>query len=217
MAEIILNVEKREKVGKQVSKQTRRMGKVPGIFYMHGEDSVAVSVDAKQLFNAIRTEGSIVDLTFGTGDKRKCVIREVQWDPIHVRPLHVDLMGIKLTEKLQVEVPIHLTGTAVGVKLSGGILQQILRDLPIECLPADIPAHVDVDVSNLEIGQNVRIENLNLDKIKILLDPSQTIAVVVPPKLTAEPTAVTEEAEITEPEVVGQKKEKDEEAEEEKA
>lgn len=216
MAEIILNVEKREKVGKQFSKQARRMGKVPGIFYMRGEDSVAVSVDAKQLFNAIRTEGSIVDLNFDSGDKRKCVIREVQWDPIHVRPLHVDLMGIKLTEKIQVDVPIHLTGTAVGVKLNGGIMQQVLRDLPIECLPADIPAHIDIDVSNLEIGHNVRVENLNLDRIKILLDPSQTIAVVVPPKLAAEPTA-TPEAEITEPEVVGQKKEKEEETEEKKA
>lgn len=209
MAEITLSAEKREKVGKQISKQMRRMGKVPGVFYMHGEDSIPVAVDAKQLFNAIRTEGTIVDLNFDGGDKRKCVIREIQWDPIYVRPIHVDLMGIKLTEKIEVEVPIHLSGAPVGVKLHGGILQQIIRELPIECLPTDIPEHIDIDVTHLEIGQNIRVENLKLDKIKILLEPSQTIAVVVPPRLAAEPT-VTPEVEITEPEVVGQKKEKEE-------
>jgi large subunit ribosomal protein L25 len=210
MAEIILEVQKREKVGKQISKQMRRAGKVPGIFYIHGEDSIPVSVDSKQLFNAIRTEGTIVDLNFDSGDKRQCVIREVQWDPIHVRPIHVDLLGIKLTEKIQVEVPIHLSGTAVGVKLNGGIMQQILRELPIECLPGDIPERIDIDVTNLDIGHNIRVENLQLEKIKILLEPSQTIAVVVPPKLTAEPAAAPE-AEAAEPELVGQKKEKEEE------
>jgi large subunit ribosomal protein L25 len=213
MAEITLNVEKRDKVGKQISKQIRRRDKVPGIFYMHGEDSIPVAVDSKQLFNAIRTEGSVVDLSFDNGEKKKCVIREVQWHPIHVRPIHVDLMGIKLTEKIQVEVPIHLTGSAVGVKLHGGILQHILRELPIECLPADIPPHIDVDISNLEIGQAVRVENLKLENIKVLLDPAQAIAVVVPPKLTVEAAPAAEE-EITEPEVVGQKKEKEKEEEE---
>ncbi len=213
MAEITLNVEKRDKVGKQISKQIRRRDKVPGIFYMHGEDSIPVAVDSKQLFNAIRTEGSIVDLSFDNGEKKKCVIREVQWHPIHVRPIHVDFMGIKLTEKIQVEVPIHLTGSAVGVKLHGGILQHILRELPIECLPTDIPPHIDVDISNLEIGQAVRVENLKLQNIKVLLDPAQAIAVVVPPKLTVEAAPAAEE-EITEPEVVGQKKEKEKEEEE---
>jgi len=216
MAEIILNVEKREKVGKQTSKQARRMGKVPGIFYMHGEDSVPVSVDAKQLFNVIRTEGSIIDLNFTGGDKKKCIIREVQWDPIYVRPMHVDFLGIKLTEKIEVEVPIRLTGTPVGVKLNGGIMQQIVRVLRIECLPADIPEHIDIDVSHLDIGHNVRVENLQLERVKVLLDPSQTIAVVLPPKLIVE-TPVAAEAEITEPEVVGQKKEKEKAEEEEKA
>ncbi|HEX9655085.1 MAG TPA: 50S ribosomal protein L25, partial [bacterium] len=131
-------------------------------------------------------------------------------------PMHVDFLGIKLTEKIEVEVPIRLTGTPVGVKLNGGIMQQIVRVLRIECLPADIPEHIDIDVSHLDIGHNVRVENLQLERVKVLLDPSQTIAVVLPPKLIVE-TPVAAEAEITEPEVVGQKKEKEKAEEEEKA
>ncbi len=216
MAEVVLDVEKRDKIGKQGSRQIRRSGKVPGIFYMHGEDSIPIAVDAKQLHHVIHTETSVIDLNFDSGGKRKCVIREIQWDPIHVRPLHIDLMGIKLTEKVQVEVPIHLVGTPLGVKLGGGILQQIVRALPVECLPMDIPEHIEVDVSNLEIGHTMRVETIQLEKVKVLLDPSQTIAVVRPPKLVVE-TPVEAEPEITEPEVVGQKKEEEEEEPKEKS
>jgi large subunit ribosomal protein L25 len=214
MEEIVLNVETREDVGKKATKQLRKMGKVPGIYYFHGEDSVPVAVDEKHLKNLVHAETSIFDLKFDSGKKSKCVIREVQWDPLWGKPLHVDLMGVKLTEKVTVAVPVHLVGTPVGVKQSGGILQHLIREIEIEALPLDIPEHLEVDVSNLDIGDVIRIEDITIEKVKILSDPSQSLAVVRPPIVAAEPTVeeeVEEEEEVTEPEVVGQKKEEPEE------
>ncbi|MFQ5753025.1 MAG: 50S ribosomal protein L25 [bacterium] len=214
MAELVLNLEKRKDVGKKANKQLRKMGKIPGIYYIHGEESIPFVINAKQLHNVIHTETSILNLKFDSGKNAKCVIRDIQWDPVNDQPLHVDFMGIKLTEKVQVEIPIHLVGTPVGVKQEGGVLQQIIRELSIESLPMDIPEHVEIDVSHLNIGDTCRVEELNIEKVKILSDPSQSIASVRPPRVVVEPTVEVEE-EIVEPEVVGQKKEEGEEETEE--
>ncbi|MFQ5863977.1 MAG: 50S ribosomal protein L25 [bacterium] len=214
MAEIVLNVETRKKVGKKATKQLRNLGKVPGIYYFHGEDSVPIAVDEKHLKNLVHTETSIFNLKFDNGKSSKCVIREVQWDPLWGKPLHVDLMGVKLTERVTVAVPVHLVGTPAGVKQSGGILQHLVREIEIEALPLDIPEHLELDVSDLDIGDVLRVEDITIEKAKILSDPSQSIAVVRPPIVTAEPTVEEEEEEeeeeVTEPEVVGQKKEEPE-------
>ena len=212
MSEVLLDLEKREKVGKQSSKQLRRAGKVPGIYYTHGQESIPVVIDGKQLYTAIHTEASIIDLNFDSGDKAKCVIRDIQWHPVSDNPIHVDLLGIKMTEKVHVEVPIHLVGNPVGVKQEGGVLDQIMREISIECLPADIPEHLEIDITNLEIGDSVKIEVLTIEKVRILSDPSQAIAVVRPPRVVAEEEEAVEE-ELAEPEVVGEKKADSEEEE----
>lgn len=214
--ETVLEIKKRESIGKKANKHLRREGKIPGIYYMHGQDSIPVAVDEKMLKSLIHSEASIIDLKFN-GDKEamKSVIREVQWDPVDGHPLHVDFMGIKLTEKVHVEVPIHIVGTAAGVKQEGGIMQHIIRELAIEALPLDIPDHIDVDVTDLNIGDSIRVEDISIDKVKILSDLSQSIVVIRPPVVVEEPVVeeeILEEGEEgAEPEVVGEKKEEAEE------
>jgi large subunit ribosomal protein L25 len=176
---------------------------------MHGEDSIAVTLDSKELYTVIRTEASIVDLKFNSGKESKCVIRDIQWHPVSDQPLHVDLMGIKMTEKVQVDLPIHLIGNPVGVKQEGGVLEQIIREISIECLPGDIPEHLEIDVSDLSIGDTVKIDQLQIDKVKILTDPSQSLAAVRVPRVIAEPEVELEE-EAAEPELVGEEKEGEE-------
>ncbi|MFQ5636562.1 MAG: 50S ribosomal protein L25 [bacterium] len=205
MSELLLKVEARDHTGKQISKKLRREGKVPGIFYIHGEKTMPFSIDEKQLHNAIHTEISILDLQFGSGKKTKCVIRDIQWHPLADKPIHVDLMGVKMTEEVQVDVTVHLVGEAIGIKRDGGVLQQVLRDISISCLPADIPEHIEFDITKMEIGDTVHIEDLDLGDVKILNDLTQTIAVIRAPRVEAEPVVEVDEAE--EPEVVGEKQE----------
>jgi len=211
MSEIVLTVEKREATGKQVSKRLRRQGRIPGVYYIHGEEAVPFSVDEKQVHQLLRTDASIVDLQFESGKKVKCILRDVQWHPLQDRPVHVDLMGVKMTEEIEVDVPIHLVGEPVGVKRDGGVLQQNVREITVQCLPGDIPEHLEVDISHLEVGGALHIADLELEKVKILNDPTQSIAVVVPPRVEVAP-AGPEEEEGVEPEVVGEEKKEEGEA-----
>lgn len=211
MPEALLNVTVRQETGKKAARHLRRMGAIPGIYYTRGEDSVAVSVDEKALRHVTMSKANLVDLNFTGGKNTKCVIREIQWDPITNRPLHVDLMGIKLTEKITIEVPVRLLGAAAGVK-EGGTLQVMLRELEIECLPLDIPDDISIDVSGLNIHDAVHVSDVKLEKVKILNDPDQVIVTVLPPRLEEAPAAApTEEA--AEPEVIGHGKKEEAEAE----
>ncbi len=205
--ELVLKVEPRA-TGKKVVKSLRREGKVPGIYYHHGEESIPVAVDAKALRTVAHAESSLIDLEFSDGRKAKCVIREVQRDPVRGEFLHVDLMGIRLAESVTVEVPVHVVGVPVGVKDKGGVLQQALRHVEIECLPLDIPEFVEIDVSGLDIQDSLHVSDLQLEGIKILTDPEQLVVTVRPPRVHAEVVeeAVEEEAEA-QPEVIGRESE----------
>lgn len=206
-----LNVEVRNEIGKQVAKRIRRAGRVPGVFYIHGENPVPFSVDAKELRLALAHKSGMMDVQFGQGDPAKCIIREVQWHPVLGHPVHVDLMGVRLTEEVTVEVPIVISGAAAGVK-EGGTLQQVLRTLEITCLPLDIPEAITVDVSNLNIHDAIYVRDLKYERIEILNDLEQIIVSVLAPRLeeAAAPAPAAEEAE---PEVIERgKKEEEEEA-----
>jgi large subunit ribosomal protein L25 len=206
--ELHLKVEPRA-TGKKAAKSLRREGKVPGIYYLHGEESIPVAVDARALRTITQTESSVIDLEFSDGRKTKCVVREVQRDPVRGELLHVDLMGIRLEEKVTVEVAVHIVGVPIGVKEKGGVLHQALRHLEIECLPLDIPEFIEVDVSGLDVHDSVHVSDIQLEGIKILTEPEQSIATVRPPKVHVEAVeAVVEEAEAeAEPEVVGREAE----------
>ena len=215
MHEVTLEAEIRSERGKR-SRHLRREGKVPGIFYIHGEENVTVAVPERSLHPLIHsTETHIINLKLNDGSVKSCILRDIQFDPVTDQPLHVDFQGLRPDEKLTVEVPIVIVGaTPVGVK-EGGILQSVMHMLKISCLPKDIPEHVEVNPEQLAINHSIHVRDLKVENVAILDNPDKTIVAVIPPtvEVVEEPAAATEE--ITEPEVIakGKKEEEGEEGE----
>lgn len=210
MAEAILKVEARDTTGKKAAKDLRRAGKIPGVYYFHGQQNISLAVDRKMLHAAMTSEASVIDLDLGKGKKLPTIIREIQWDPITAAPIHVDFLGVKLDEEVTVEVPLHLVGTPVGVRVNGGVLQQLLRSIEVECLPLDIPEHIEVDVNELDINDTIHVSDLKVEKVKILNEPDTLILSILPPRLEEEPAAAeAAEEEPAEPEVIGKGKQEE--------
>ena len=207
----------RKSGGKNDARRLRKTGMVPAVLYGAGLEPLNIAVDPKQINRILHSEqghNSIFDMTAG-GDSGKVMIVDWQYEPIKGALLHVDLKRIAMDQLLRVSVPITMKGEAPGVKLQGGILEQVLREVEIECLPADIPSHIDADVSQLNFGDVIRVSDLpKSDKVKFLTDEGQTVAHVVAVKevVAATPAEGAETAEATaEPEVI--KKGKQEEGE----
>jgi large subunit ribosomal protein L25 len=196
MLEANLKVELRKNTGNQTSKSLRRLGRIPAIFYSHGEEAIPISVEAKELDHLIHGRINIINVIFEKGKTRKSILREIQRDPITDTLVHVDIMGIKLTEKVRINIPIVIIGTPLGVK-EGGILEHLLREVQVEGLPLDIPDHIELDVSDLDIGRTVTLENTTIDKVKLLTDIHHPVAHVVQPKLH-KVEEVVEEVEVVE-------------------
>ena len=215
----ILEAQKREPGNKNAARRVRVDGKIPAVLYGGGNAAAPVTVDPRQVLRILRSEtghNTIFDLALDS-DRVKAMIVDWQFEPMKGKLLHVDLQRIAMDKKLTVTVPVVLKGEAAGVKQEGGILEQLLREIEIECLPADIPKSIEVDISHLTFGVEVRVENLpHSDKLKFLTDPRQMIAhitsvkeeVVVTPEAAAEAAGATP----AEPEVI--KKGKQEEGEE---
>jgi large subunit ribosomal protein L25 len=209
MSELNLSLETRKITGKEFAKKLRKDGKIPGIYYHHGEEPILFSVERKAVQTLLGQESSLLDIAFDKKDSKKSVIREIQFDPITNQPIHIDLMGIKMTEKLSVTVPVHLLGIAAGVKNEGGILQHLIRDIEIECLPSDIPDNIEIDISELNIGQGVQVSNIEIERVKILEDADKVVANVIAPRIIEEEVVAEEEEEGVEPEVVGEEAEQE--------
>ena len=199
----------READGKNVARRVRRSGKLPGTLYGAGAAPVSISVDPRQVTAILRSatgHNTIFDVELD-GSATKAMIVDWQHEPIKGHLLHVDLKRIAMDKMLTVRVPIVLKGEAAGVKLQGGIMEQVLREIEIECLPADIPANVIVDVSELVFGQVLRVKDLpHGGKLTFLTDEEQPVAHVVAVKEVVEAApaeAVVEAAAATsEPEVI---------------
>lgn len=205
----ILEAQPRAVGTKNDARRVRRSGKVPAVVYGAGKQSQAVSVDPRQVSRILRSQSghnTIFDLTLD-GERTKAMIVDWQYEPIKGALLHIDLKRIAMHEKLHVHVPIVLKGEAAGVKQQGGILEQIAREVEIECLPDDIPASIEADVTHLVFGKVMRIADLtHSDKLKFLSDPNQPVAHIISVKEEAAPTpeAVAAEAAAApaEPEVI---------------
>jgi len=203
---------------KNDARRVRRDGKIPAVVYGAGKDSLSISVDPRVVTRILNSESghnTIFDLTLD-GEKTKAMIVDWQYEPIKGRLLHIDLKRIALDKVLKVSVPIELTGEAEGVKTQGGILEQMLREVEIECLPTDIPTHIDVDVSHLTFGKVLRVSDLpHSEKIKFLTDENQPVAHVtsVKEEVAATPEAAAAEAAAApaEPEVIKKGKQETEE------
>jgi large subunit ribosomal protein L25 len=213
----MLTAETRERVRKGEARKLRAKGLIPAIFYGPRCQSIPLIVDSKEFSKSLQTEAGenvLIDLRIRKGsdeDRKVVMVKEIQIDPLQGTTLHTDFYEVTMNEMVTVEVPIHLVGKPEGIKM-GGILEQIRRVIEIQCLPGDIPKWIDVDVSSLNIGDSIHVENIRIEKVKILADTNYTIATVVPP--VAEEKKVVEEVvaeAAVEAEAEAEEKEKEEE------
>jgi large subunit ribosomal protein L25 len=180
------------------------------VVYGHGETPVAVAVDARDFEVALRGfkgGNPIVSLSMGGSDVT-ALVRDVQMDPVTRGIIHLDFQHISLTEQIEVEVAVHCVGVPTGVKESGGILEYHARALRIRCLPTAIPTSIDVDVTALNVGDNLHVRDIQPQGYTIVSDGDMTVAAVVAP-LTEEAAVATTEAAVAEPEVVPTKGKKE--------
>jgi len=215
MAVIRLSAEKRESVGKGGARKARAAGLIPAVLYGHGDEPVPVSIPAREFQLAFRHHkggNAIVNLSVGGGEYT-ALIRDVQYDPILHSVLHLDFHHISLTEEVEVKVSLRFVGLPVGVKDGGGILEHIVREVEVRCLPTSIPGSIDLDVTALNIGDSIHVRDISVAGLTILSDPDATVATVVPPTVMEEKPAEGEAAVATEaePEVIAKgKKDEDE-------
>jgi large subunit ribosomal protein L25 len=209
MKTIELAVEKRSTIGKGEARRSRVAGRIPAVVYGAGKPNVPISVDRKTLSDAFR-EGAGENAIFllklaGSDQSRHAMIRELQRDPVSRKPVHIDFVRVLMDVKIKVEVPIEVVGIAKGVKTDQGILDVVTREIEIECLPTDIPAHIPVDVTELAIGDAIRISDLKpVAGVTIVDNPEKVVLHVTHPTREEEPAAAVAEgaAEPTEPEVL---------------
>ncbi|NWF93131.1 MAG: 50S ribosomal protein L25 [Syntrophaceae bacterium] len=214
----MLTAETREGVGKGESRKLRARGFIPAIFYGPRSQPIPLLVSSREFSKILQTEAGenvLIDLCIRKGgqeDRRVVMVKEIQIDPLQRTALHTDFYEVSMDEMVTVEVPVHLVGKPEGTKM-GGILEQIRRTIQIECLPGDIPKRIDVDVSSLKIGDSIHVQDIQLEKGKILAETNYTIATVVPPVAEEKKVAeeVVAEAAAAEPEAKEKEKEEEEE------
>lgn len=195
---IILEVETREEFGKGPNRRLRAAGRLPANVYGLGLKSFAVSVEPRRVEDLLRSgsgRNTILTLSMKGGDEsRDVMIREIQRDPVHEGLRHVDFVRVDPNRKMQVRVPVNLLGIPDGVKNEGGLIDFIHREVLVNCLPSAIPAHLDGDISELHIGQQLTVKDLQvLGDVEIVDDPDMVLVVVAQPRVEEEPVAAEEE------------------------
>jgi large subunit ribosomal protein L25 len=225
MAEIIVNAESRSDFGKNASRRLRYKGWVPAIVYGGKGENLSVAVDPKALLKVLRSESgrnTILKLDIAGLGATNAILKSWQVDPIKDNFIHADFYRIAMDVALRVTVPIAVRGEARGVKTDGGILESVLRQIEVECLPGDIPERIEVDVTDLGLNQSLRVLDLPVSaKVKILQNPDQVVVHVVAikeeaaptPAVAATPTEGEAAATPAEPEVVKKGKKEEEPAE----
>lgn len=220
MDQFVISSSFREATGKGPNRRLRRSGKIPAVLYGHKSKNVAIEVDPKEIFKILHSqsgENTIIELVVPGRDKINCMIKEYQLEPVSHELLHADFYEVAMDEALEVDVPLMVKGEAYGVKTEGGLLDIVHREIHVECLPGDIPEHIEVDVTDMKIGDLLRVRDLQVsDKIKILDDPESVVVAVEHPRAEELPTAVVVAPEVeAEPEVIKKGKAAEPEAEEE--
>ena len=216
--EVVTAQAREGKFNKNAARRVRAAGQIPAVVYGAGQNAVAIAVDPKVITRILHSEtghNTIFDLEIGGGSAAKVMIVDWQYEPVKSHLLHIDLKRIAMDKVIRVSVPVQLIGVPVGVRTQGGILDQVLREVEIECLPADIPSHIDVEVSALELHGVVRVSDLpHGGKVKFLADENQTVAhvVIVREEVVATPDPAAVAAAPTEPEVLKKGKQETEDA-----
>ena len=196
METVEITIERRSENGKGPARRLRARGKVPGVLYGPKRTTTPIAVAAEEFERKLtHLEGAhlirLLHAGAGEGDlhERMVLVREMQIHPVSGRALHADFYEVDLTERLTVAVTLHFVGRAVGI-VNGGILQPILRELEVECLPTEIPDFIEVDVSALDIHDAIHVGELTLPEgVRSVAEPSQTVVSVLPPSIEAKPEA----------------------------
>ncbi|MCH6575832.1 MAG: 50S ribosomal protein L25 [Bacteroidetes bacterium] len=217
MEKVVVEAKERKTINKRSRNSLRNEGRVPGVLYGSRLEPIPIDVTRAAIHPLVFTAKThLLSLKLDGHEEYDCIIKDVQFDPVSDEVVHFDLIGLTLDEKIQLEVPIQILGSAVGVK-EGGLLQESMHKLSIECLPKDIPQSLELEVTELNIGDSIHVADLNFEHITIL-NPENTIVVsVVLPKVEKEVEPVEEGEEFAEeegeaePEVIGKGKESEEE------
>ncbi len=218
--------EKREEFGKNASRRLRRAGRVPAVLYGGSMSNTHLALQKKDIFNILRSESgeNTIFKTSFDSESIDTMIKEVQIDPVGDEILHIDLIQIAMDKAVRVSVPVIVKGEAIGVKSEGGFVDLAMREVEIECLPNDIPEHMDIDISLLHLHQSIKVEQISPPAgVKIVSDPHAVVVLIEAPTKEEE-VAVKEEveegvevmAEEEQPEVIKKEKAEDKEHKEEK-
>ncbi len=203
MENVILEANFRDTINKAARNKVRNEGRVPGVYYSKYDEPVAFDVDEKEINSLVFTSSrNIITLKVKGKEEHECILKNIQFDPVTDKVIHFDLLGLKRGEKFQLNIQISYVGSSIGVK-EGGVLQIGLHKLFIECLPEDVPQSLEIDISNLDIGDTIHVENLNFENIDILTPADTVVVSVAHPKVEAEPVAEELEEGMAEPEVIG--------------
>ena len=206
-----LTAQRRTQVGRNAIKKIKAAGMVPGVIYGSAQEPVNLQINGRELLNVLSHasgENILVELEILDGGEKQnalAMIQEIQHHPLQREILHVDFHAVSANETVSAEVPIETVGEAVGVKVHGGLLEHILRYLEVECLPADLPQVIEVDVTNLDVGQSLHVRELKLPPgVEATTDPEQTVVAVVESRVEEE--VVEPLVTPTAPEVITAKK-----------
>ena len=209
MKELVVEVKSRGDLGKNASRRLRSQGQIPAVVYGARKEPVPIVVDPKKILEIIHSESGVNTIfQLGMAEKearRHVMIKEYQVDPVKGNLIHADFVRIQMDEVIEVDVPVQVTGEAAGVKLDGGILEHVTRQVRVSCLPGDIPEHITIEVTALKIGDALRVSDLpRSDRYRILTETDQTLVVVSPPakEETVAPAAEAAPAAPVEPEVI---------------
>ncbi|MEX0999942.1 MAG: 50S ribosomal protein L25/general stress protein Ctc [Thermodesulfobacteriota bacterium] len=193
MAQSTLNVLKRKRMGKSGAREIRKEGNIPAVLYGKGTETLSLVINPAELKEALSTdagENTLLEIRVKDEEaeiQKLSLLREVQYDYLTDKPIHLDFQALDMNEKITVAVPVQIEGNAKGVK-EGGILEEILREISVECLPTNIPNSFSVDVTELEIGHSIHVNTLEIEEgVNILHEDEDTIVTVLAPKVEAEP------------------------------
>ncbi len=194
-----LKAARRDDTGKGDSRKLRMTGRVPAVLYGKDMDVMHLSVnahDALRLFQTISVENTLVDLDVeGVGDTFSTLVREIQTHPYKPDLVHIDFLRVQEGVAIEVEIPVHLVGTPIGVKQHGGVLEQIIHDLTVRCVPSSIPEAIEVDVSELDVDESLRVADLVVGEgVEVTVPAERTVCLVAVPRIVAEPTEEAAEA-----------------------
>ena len=219
MEKVVLEANERKIINKSNRSHLRNQGKVPGVLYSKRLKPIHIDVNRQSINPLIFTARThLISLKIEGQEERECIIKDVQFDPVTDEVVHFDLISLTKGEKIELEVPLHITGSAMGVK-EGGLLQENLHKLRVECLPKDIPQSLEVDVTQLKVGDAIHVRDLKFESVTILNPEGTVVVSVVLPKVEKEATVAegdeVVEEEIAEPEVIGKGKDTEEDKEKE--